>query len=335
MRWFVTGGAGFIGSNFIRLALNRRADVEIVNVDALTYAGNLENLADIADDPRYTFVRGRIQDADAVRAALADGADAVVNFAAETHVDRSIMDAAPFIESNVLGTQVLLTVAAERGVPTFLQVSTDEVYGSLGPRGAFTETTLLAPNSPYAATKCAADLLVRAAWKTHGLQTLVTRCSNNYGPCQFPEKLIPLMISNAIEDKPLPVYGDGMNVRDWIHVEDHCLAIMLVLDKGRPGDIYNIGGRSERPNIDVVKELLRQLGKPESLIRFVRDRPGHDRRYAIDCAKIENELGWTRKWTFEEGLAHTIAWYRDHPKWWQRVRDGSYQKYYDQWYGDR
>jgi len=258
-----------------------------------------------------------------------------VNFAAESHVDRSIVGALPFIETNVVGTQVMLDVARQAGVSRFIHVSTDEVYGSLGPQGAFTESTPLAPNSPYSASKAASDLLVRAAWHTHGYPTIITRCSNNYGPYQFPEKLIPLMISNALDDKPLPVYGQGANVRDWIHVEDHCRGILAVIERGRPGEVYNLGGRSERANIDVVREILRQLGKSESLIRFVNDRPGHDLRYAIDCTKAEAELGWTRKWDFTTGLAHTIRWYRDHEDWWRRVRDGSYQKFYDLWYGNR
>jgi len=335
MRWFVTGGAGFIGSNFVRLALGELADLEILNYDALTYAGNLENLAELRRDARHRFVRGRIEDPRAVREAMGDGVDAVVNIAAESHVDRSILDARPFVETNVLGTQVLLDAASERGVQRFLQVSTDEVYGSLGTDGAFTESSPPAPNSPYSASKAAADMLVRAAWKTHGLPALVTRCSNNYGPYQFPEKLIPLMVSNALEDKPLPVYGDGLHVRDWIHVEDHCRALMLVVAKGRPGEVYNIGGRSERPNIEVVREILRQVGKPESLIRFVKDRPGHDRRYAIDCSRIVRELGWQPRWTFEKGLADTLRWYREHEAWWRRVKDGSYRQFYDQWYGER
>jgi dTDP-glucose 4,6-dehydratase len=336
MRWLVTGGAGFIGSNFVRLVLRERDDVEVVNLDALTYAGNLGSLADVSDHPRYRFVRGRIEDAEAVAGAMGDGVDAVINFAAESHVDRSIMDARPFIESNILGTQVLLSVARAGGVGRFVQVSTDEVYGSLGADGAFVEQTPLAPNSPYSASKAAADFLVRAAWKTYGLATVITRCSNNYGPYQFPEKLIPLMISNAMEDKPLPVYGDGRNVRDWIHVEDHCRGVMAAVDGGRPGEVYNFGGRSERANIDVVKEILHLVGKPESLIRFVKDRPGHDRRYAIDCTKAERELGWARRWsTFEEGLEATIQWYQEHESWWQRVKDGTYREYYEKWYGDR
>ena len=335
MRWFITGGAGFIGSNFVRLVLAERPDVEIVNFDALTYAGNLENLSEVSDNAKYRFVRGRIQDAEAVAAALAEGADVIVNFAAESHVDRSIMGPMPFIETNIVGTQVLLDAARERGVGRFVHVSTDEVYGSLGEEGSFTEQTPLAPNSPYSASKAASDLLVRAAWKTHGYETIITRCSNNYGPYQFPEKLIPLMISNAMEDKPLPVYGDGLYVRDWIHVEDHCRGILAIVCEGRAGEVYNLGGRCERANLDVIREILRLLDKPESLIQFVKDRPGHDRRYAIDCSKSETELGWRPKWTFEKGLADTIFWYRKHTQWWRRVRDGSYQEFYDKWYGGR
>jgi len=335
MRWFVTGGAGFIGSNFVRLALRERPDLEIINYDALTYAGNLENLADVADSPRYRLVRGRIEDAAAVRQALTGGVDAVINFAAESHVDRSILDALPFITSNIVGTQVLLSVAMERGVSRYVQISTDEVYGSLGPTGAFREDTPLAPNSPYSASKAAADLLVRAAWETYKFPTVITRCSNNYGPYQFPEKLIPLMISNAMDGLPLPVYGDGMNVRDWIHVEDHCRGILAAVEQGRPGEVYNFGGRSEKPNLEVVRTILRLLGRGEDLIRFVKDRPGHDRRYAIDCTKAERELGWTRQWTFDRGLEATIRWYQQNRPWWQRVKDGSYRDYYQKWYGDR
>jgi dTDP-glucose 4,6-dehydratase len=335
MRWFVTGGAGFIGSNFVRLALRERPDLEIINYDALTYAGNLENLTDVADSPRYRLIRGRIEDASAVRQALAGGVDAVINFAAESHVDRSILDALPFIASNIVGTQVLLSVAMERSVPRYVQISTDEVYGSLGPTGAFREDTPLAPNSPYSASKASADLLVRATWETYKFPTVITRCSNNYGPYQFPEKLIPLMISNAMDGLPLPVYGDGMNVRDWIHVEDHCRGILAAVEQGRPGEVYNFGGRSEKPNLDVVRTILRLVGRGDDLIKFVKDRPGHDRRYAIDCTKAERELGWTRLWTFDRGLEATIRWYQQNRPWWQRVKDGSYRDYYQKWYGDR
>jgi dTDP-glucose 4,6-dehydratase len=333
--WVVTGGAGFIGSNFVRLALEERPDLRIVTVDLLTYAGNLENLEGVPAD-RHAFVRADICDPEAMRQAVPQGADALLNFAAETHVDRSILGPLAFVRTNVLGTQVLLDVAREKGVKRFLQVSTDEVYGSLVPgASAFTEASPLAPSSPYAASKAAADLLVLAARHTYGQDVVITRCSNNYGPYQFPEKLIPLVLSNALEDKPLPVYGDGRQVRDWIHTDDHSRAVLAVLDGGRPGAVYNIGARSERQNIDVVREILREVGKPESLIRFVKDRPGHDRRYAMNPARIEEELGWRPRVSFEEGLADTIRWYRDHADWWRRVKDGSYQRFYEEWYGRR
>jgi dTDP-glucose 4,6-dehydratase len=333
--YVVTGGAGFIGSNFVRLALERQADLRIVNIDLLTYAGNLENLQGVPED-RHTFVRADICDPEAMRQAVPQGADALLNFAAETHVDRSILGPLAFVRTNVLGTQVLLDVAREKGVKRFLQVSTDEVYGSLVPgASAFTEASPLVPSSPYAASKAAADLMVLAARRTYGQNVVLTRCSNNYGPYQFPEKLIPLMLSNALEDKPLPVYGDGRQVRDWIHTDDHSRAVLAVLEGGRPGTIYNIGARSERQNIDVVREILRQVGKPESLIRFVKDRPGHDRRYAMNPARIEEELGWRPQVSIEEGLADTIRWYREHADWWRRVKDGSYREFYDKWYGGR
>jgi len=333
--WVVTGGAGFIGSNFVRLALNERPDLHIVNIDLLTYAGNLENLEGVPAD-RHFFRRADICDPEAMRQAVPQEADALLNFAAETHVDRSILGPLAFVRTNVLGTQVLLDVAREKGVKRFLQVSTDEVYGSLEPQAsAFTEDSPLAPSSPYAASKAAADLLVLAARHTYGQDVVITRCSNNYGPYQFPEKLIPLMLSNALEDKPLPVYGDGRQVRDWIHTDDHSRAVLTVLEGGRPGAVYNIGARSERQNIDVVREILRQVGKPESLIRFVKDRPGHDRRYAMNPERIEEELGWRPQVSFEEGLADTIRWYRDHADWWRRVKDGSYREFYAKWYGRR
>jgi len=331
----VTGGAGFIGSGFVRLALAERPDLRIVTIDLLTYAGNLENLAGVPDD-RHTFVRADITDPQAMRRAIPGGADALVNFAAETHVDRSILGPLAFVRTNVTGTQVLLDAARERGVGRFLQVSTDEVYGALGPEeAAFTESHPLRPSSPYAASKAGADLLVLAAHHTYGQDALITRCSNNYGPFQFPEKLIPLMISNALEDKPLPVYGDGRQVRDWIHTDDHSRAILAVLDGGTPGTVYNIGARSERPNLDVVRRVLEAVGKPESLIQFVEDRPGHDRRYAIDPARIETDLGWRPQVPFEDGLARTVAWYRENEGWWRRVKDGSYREFYETWYGKR
>jgi len=333
--WVVTGGAGFIGSNFVRLALQERPDLRIVTVDLLTYAGNLENLEGVPAD-RHSFRRADICDPEAMRQTVPQEADALLNFAAETHVDRSILGPLAFVRTNVVGTQVLLDVAREKAVKRFLQVSTDEVYGSLGPdASAFTEASPLAPSSPYAASKAAADLLVLAARHTYGQDVLITRCSNNYGPYQFPEKLIPLMLSNALEDKPLPVYGDGRQVRDWIHTDDHSRAVLAALEGGRPGAVYNIGARSERQNIDVVREILREVGKPESLIRFVKDRPGHDRRYAMNPARIEEELGWRPQVSFEEGLAATIRWYRDHADWWRRVKDGSYREFYAKWYGNR
>jgi len=330
----ITGGCGFIGSNFIRYLLAEAPDVEIVNLDVLTYAGNPENLAGLENDKRYTFVKGDISDADTVEEVVED-AEYVVNFAAESHVDRSIHDPGIFLRTNVRGTLVLLEAALEKRVKRFMQISTDEVYGSLGPQGKFTETTPLAPNSPYSASKASADLMVRSFNKTYGLDTVITRCSNNYGPYQFPEKLIPLMITNALEDKDLPVYGDGMNVRDWIYVLDHCRAIWTVLDKGASGEIYNIGGGSEIENINLVKMILQILDKPESHIKFVKDRPGHDRRYAIDCAKIERQLGWKPLTSFEEGLEKTVRWYLDNEKWWRGIKTGEYLKYYQKQYGDR
>ncbi|MCC6729741.1 MAG: dTDP-glucose 4,6-dehydratase [Chthonomonadales bacterium] len=342
-RLLVTGAAGFIGSSFVRLALREPAPVSALVLDALTYAGNLENLAPVADLPGYAFHRGDICSEEDVRAgfdraeaAFGGPVDAVVHFAAESHVDRSIEDPAGFLRTNVLGTEVLLRVARERGVSRFLHVSTDEVYGTLGPDDPpFSETTPIAPNSPYAASKAASDLVVRAYQETYGFPALVTRCSNNYGPYQFPEKLIPLMIANALEDRPLPVYGDGRNVRDWIHVDDHSRGILAVLRAGEPGGIYNLGGSAERANIDVVRTLLRLLGKPESLIQYVPDRPGHDRRYAIDSSKARRELAWTPEWTFERGLEATVAWYRGNAAWVASVRSGAYRDYYERMYGER
>ena len=331
----VTGGAGFIGSNFVRLVLQQGRH-EVVNFDALTYAGNLENLRDVEQHPKYRFVKGDVtRRADVEGAFAAHAPDAVVHFAAESHVDRSVLDASPFVLTNVLGTQVLLDVARQRKVTRFVHVSTDEVYGSLGPTGLFTEATPLQPNSPYSASKTGSDLLVRAAHHTHGFPALITRCSNNYGPFQFPEKLIPLMIANALEGKRLPVYGDGKNVRDWIYVTDHCEAIVCVLEKGRDGEVYNIGGNSERENLGVVRQILRLLGKGEDCIQYVTDRPGHDRRYAIDNTKIRSELGWVPRHTFEQALAKTVEWYVANREWWARVRSGAYRDYYAQQYGSR
>lgn len=332
----VTGGAGFIGSNFVLHHLRNRDSERVVNFDALTYAGNLENLKQVEDDARYTFVKGDITDPEKVADTIRRyDVDRVINFAAESHVDRSILDPSVFITTNVLGTQVLLDAARAAGVMRFVQVSTDEVYGSLGQEGYFTEETSIKPNSPYSASKAGADFLVRAAFRTYGFPAIVTRCSNNYGPFQFPEKLIPLMISNAVEDQSIPVYGDGLNVRDWIYVEDHCSALAMVLAKGEPGLIYNIGGESEKTNLDVVSTTLRLLGKTDDLIEFVKDRPGHDRRYAIDCSFIKKELGWKPSWSFEDGLRETVEWYVSNPEWWQRVKDGRYLEYYKAQYGDR
>jgi dTDP-glucose 4,6-dehydratase len=325
----VTGGAGFIGSNFVRHVLGSHAEVRVVNFDKLTYAGNLENLEDVSDNPRYHFVRADICSREEVESAFRRfNIDTVVHFAAESHVDRSILGSSVFVQTNVLGTNTLLDVAKNCGVEKFLHVSTDEVYGSLGPTGKFTETTPLHPNSPYAASKAGSDLLALAYHHTHGLPVVVTRCSNNYGPYQFPEKLIPLMIINALNDKPLPVYGDGLNVRDWLHVYDHCAALDLALQKGTVGEVYNIGGNNEWKNIGIVRLILQLVGKPESLITFVKDRLGHDRRYAIDATKINDELGWTPAHTFESGLQETVAWYLSHRAWWQRVMTGDYVEYY-------
>jgi len=327
-RMLITGGCGFIGANFIHLALESRPQTSITNLDALTYAGNPDNLADLAGHPRYQFVHGDIADRVQVLKLVSGGKfDAIINFAAESHVDRSISDATPFLRTNVLGTQCLLDAAREARVSRYVQVSTDEVYGTLKPDDpAFTETTPLAPNSPYAASKAGADFLVRAAHHTHGLDTVITRCSNNYGPYQFPEKLIPLFITNALADTALPVYGDGMQVRDWIHVRDHCRGVDAALRRGRAGEIYNFGGRSERYNIDVTRAVLRLTGKPENLIRHVTDRLGHDRRYAVNCARAEAELGWSQTVTFEQGLAETVQWYKTNTTWIDRVRSGTYRE---------
>ena len=322
----VTGGCGFIGSNFIRHVLASDPQVRIVNLDGLTYAGNPGNLTDVACDPRYRFVRGSIDDPAVVRPLVSQGIASILHFAAESHVDRSIHDAGPFLHTNLLGTQVLLDAAREFGVRRFVQVSTDEVYGSLGPTGAFTEETPLAPNSPYSASKAAADLLVRSYVHTFGVPAVITRCSNNYGPYQFPEKLIPLFITRLLRDESVPVYGDGLNVRDWIYVEDHCRAVEAVWRHGRVGEVYNIGGRCEKTNLELTHLLLDLLGKPRSLIRYVADRPGHDRRYAIDCAKIERELGWRPRMTFEDGLKATVEWYREHAGWIDNIRTGAYRR---------
>jgi dTDP-glucose 4,6-dehydratase len=339
VKLLVTGGAGFIGSNFIRYVLAEHADAQVTNFDKLTYAGNLENLADVAESrdlgTRYRFVRGDIADAAAVEAVLAEGPDAVVNFAAETHVDRSLEDAAPFLRTNVAGTHILLEAARRYKVPRFVQVGTDEVYGSAPDGVSFAEEAPLRPTNPYSASKAAADLLVFSTVKSYGLPALILRCSNNFGPYQFPEKLIPLMIANALDGKPLPVYGDGLHVRDWIYVEDHCRALYRALLKGRVGEVYNVGGVAQRTNLDVVKTLLKLLGKPESLITFVADRPGHDRRYALDSTKLRTELGWTPCHSFEDALERTVHWYRSHPEWLARCRSGAYREYYLRHYEQR
>jgi dTDP-glucose 4,6-dehydratase len=333
---FVTGAAGFIGSAFVRIVLADQVDLSIINYDALTYAGNLENLAGV-DEARHSFIKGDICDREAVLAAVPRDCDAIFNFAAESHVDRSITSADEFLRTNIIGTQVLLDAARAKGVRRFVQVSTDEVMGSLPDDSDefFTEESPLQPNSPYAASKAAAEFVVRAARETHRVDTVVTRCGNNYGPRQFPEKLIPLMIANAMEDAPLPVYGDGRNVRDWIYVDDHCRAIWLAYEKGRAGEAYNIGARNEQENINVIKGILDALGKPHSLIKFVTDRLGHDRRYAIDPAKAEKELGWRPEVSWAEGIAKTIGWYQENTAWVDRVRSGEYQRYYKEMYGSR
>ncbi len=332
--FFVTGGAGFIGSAFVRILLNSFPSARVINFDLLTYAGNLDNLRGL-EETRHQFVKGDIADAQAVLAALTERTDAVINFAAESHVDRSIASADEFIRTNVLGTQVLLDCARIKDVKRFLQISTDEVMGSLPETETsfFTEQSPFSPNSPYAASKAAAEHLVRAAHHTFGIDTVITRCGNNYGPRQFPEKFLPLMIANALNDEPIPVYGDGLNVRDWIYVEDHCQAIIRTMKDGRSGATYNIGARNERRNIEVAKSVLDQLGKPHSLLRFVKDRPGHDRRYAIDPSLIEAELGWRPQETWESGLRKTIGWYMSNPEWIERTRSGAYRQYYEQQYG--
>lgn len=343
----VTGGAGFIGSNFIKYKLEKDKDVKIVNLDLLTYAGNLENLKDVENNPNYVFVKGDIRDRELLEELFQKyEITGVINFAAESHVDRSIEDPEIFLLTNILGTQALLDTAKKHwknkpddkydrtykeGVK-FLQVSTDEVYGALGKTGMFIETTPLSPNSPYSAAKTSADLIVRAYHETFGMPINITRCSNNYGPYQFPEKLIPLMINNCKQEKELPVYGDGMQIRDWLHVKDHCIAIDTVFEKGRNGEVYNIGGNNEKANIEIVKLIIKALGKTENLIKYVKDRPGHDRRYAIDNTKIITELGWKPSYTFEEGIKETIQWYMDNPEWMESVTSGAYKDYYNKMY---
>jgi len=335
-RILVTGGAGFIGSNFVQMALSEHPDCFIVNLDKLTYAGNLENTAGFLNHPNHQFIKGDICDGQLVEKIIDQNQlDTIINFAAESHVDRSITKPKVFIETNVTGTLTLLEAARNKKLERFIQISTDEVYGALGPQGKFTEQTPLAPNSPYSSSKAAADLLVKAFGHTWGVRYNITRCSNNYGPYQFPEKLIPLMINNALNDKELPVYGDGLYVRDWLYVYDHCTAVWQVLTKAPPGEIYNIGGCNEKANMEVISLILNRLGKPKSLIRHVADRPGHDRRYAIDASKIINELGWQPSVSFEQGLNKTIDWYLQNQDWLSRVVSGDYQKYYESMYANR
>jgi len=331
VRLVVTGGAGFIGSNFVRFMLQRYDDLEVVNLDKLTYAGNLENLRDVEGDTRYTFVKGDICDDGVVRKAL-HGADAVVNFAAETHVDRSISGPQDFITTDVLGTHTLLEAVRELGIARYVQISTDEVYGSTE-TGSFTEESDLAPSSPYSASKAGADLLVLAYHRTFGTPVLITRSSNNYGPWQYPEKIIPLFITNAIDEQALPVYGDGLNVRDWLYVDDNCAGIDAVLRKGDPGEVYNIGGGNEIENLALTREILGLLDKSPELIRFVSDRPGHDRRYSIDCGKLRG-LGWRPLTPFQKGLERTVSWYRDNPDWWRKIKSGEWRQYYERQYAE-
>jgi dTDP-glucose 4,6-dehydratase len=332
----VTGGAGFIGGNLVRLLRRERPQWRVVNLDKLTYAGNLESLADLREDPGHVFVRGDIANAELLEHLLRGHAvDAVLNLAAESHVDRSILGPGIFVETNVGGTQALLEAARQAGVRRFVQISTDEVYGSLGADGRFSETSPVKPSSPYSASKAAADFIALSYHHTYQLEVVVTRCSNNYGPYQFPEKLIPLMIANALEGKKLPVYGDGRQVRDWIHVEDHCAGLLAALERGTPGEVYNFGSDNEWANIDIVREILRLMGKSDSLIEHVRDRPGHDRRYAIDARKARAELGWAPRTPFAQGLSDTVAWYAKNRPWWERVRSGEYRAYYEKNYGAR
>jgi dTDP-glucose 4,6-dehydratase len=335
MKLLITGGAGFIGSNFVRYMLAKYPECRIINLDKLTYAGNLENLSGLESDSRHEFVQGDIGDPDIVAGILLRGVDAVINFAAESHVDRSILHSQEFIRTNVVGTLNLLESCRKSKIGRFIQISTDEVYGSLGADGFFTESSLIAPNSPYAASKASADLLVRSYCHTHGFPGIITRCSNNYGPYQFPEKLIPLLISNAMADELLPIYGDGLQIRDWIHVRDHCSAIDAALQRGKFGEVYNVGASQEFTNIYVARTVLKLLGKDESMIRYVEDRPGHDRRYAIDSSKIEAELGWTASTRFDAGLKETIEWYRSNSGWIDHVRSGAYRTYYDRMYLQR
>ena len=335
MKILVTGGAGFIGSNFIRYLFGNRRDVHIINFDKLTYAGNPESLSDLASDPRYRFVRGDISDPAQVADVFKLDFDTLVNFAAETHVDRSIEDASPFLRTNISGTQCLLEAARARKLPHFIHISTDEVYGSAPAGSSFTEKTILDPRSPYAASKASADHFVAAYANTYGVSAIILRCTNNYGPFQFPEKLIPLIIANAREDKMLPIYGDGMQERDWLFVEDYCRAITLALEKGKSGEIYNVSSGKPQPNLKIVKTILKYLGKPETLMQYVKDRPGHDRRYALDSSKIRRELGWRPEVSFEDGIRRTIDWYCSNAAWLEHARSGEYRNYYDRHYTNR
>ena len=332
MKILVTGGAGFIGSNFIRYFLQKYSQYQIINLDKLTYAGNLDNLSDVENRPNYRFVKGDICDSELVNKIVKDGVDAIVHFAAESHVDRSIYDPAIFVKTNVLGTQTLLESALKFKIDRFIQISTDEVYGSLGKEGSFTESSPLLPNSPYSASKASSDLLVRSYFETFGLPAIITRCTNNYGPYQFPEKLIPLFITNALFDQSLPIYGDGLYVRDWIYMEDHCKALDVILHQGKVGEIYNIGGGNEKTNLGITDLILQKLNKPKSLIQHVKDRPAHDRRYSLDCSKIKTQLGWKPSTPFEEGIAKTVDWYSTHQSWWQKIKSGEYLKYYEKHY---
>ncbi len=332
MKILVTGGAGFIGSNFIRYFLQTHPQYHIVNLDKLTYAGNLDNLSEVQDHPHYRFVKGDVCDPDLVDGLFKEGLDAIVHFAAESHVDRSIYDPAIFVRTNVLGTQVLLESARKFKIGRFLQVSTDEVYGSLGEEGPADETSPLLPSSPYAASKASADLLVRSYFETYRLPAIICRCTNNYGPYQFPEKLIPLFITNALSDQSLPLYGDGLYVRDWIHVEDHCRALDLILHQGKVGEIFNISGGNETTNLQITDLILQKTEKPKSLVKHVQDRPAHDRRYSLNCSKIKTELGWRPEIPFEEGISATVKWYSSHPSWWKKVKSGEYLEYYEKHY---
>jgi dTDP-glucose 4,6-dehydratase len=332
MKILVTGGAGFIGSNFVRYILSKYSTYRIVNLDKLTYAGNLDNLSDVENHPNYQFVKGDICEAELVNRIVGNGIDAIVHFAAESHVDRSIYDPAIFVKTNVLGTQVLLESALKFKIRRFIHISSDEVYGSLGKEGKFTEDFPLLPNSPYSASKASADLLVRSYFETFGLPVIISRSTNNYGPYQFPEKLIPLFVTNALFDQELPIYGDGLYVRDWIHVEDHCRALDLILHRGKVGETYNVAGGDEKTNLEITHLILKKLKKPDSLIKHVKDRPAHDRRYSLDCSKIKAELGWKPGIALEEGISGTVEWYVANQAWWQKIKSGEYLKYYEKHY---